>query len=155
MNIEDIQKLLHHRPPYLMVSEVLEHSPFQITTLKNHQGTEAHLTGHFPGHPVVPGAMIQELCTQSAGLLLTLHHGPVDNYDSRTTKGHAIAVLHKVKNAKYLKMTSPHRTLKAQVELVHSIENLFEFRARVSQDDILVAKMSFQLLNLDDSVLDV
>jgi 3-hydroxyacyl-[acyl-carrier-protein] dehydratase len=155
MDTDKIQTLLHHRPPYLMVSEVIEHSPEQITTLKQHEGDEGHLTGHFPGHPVVPGAMMQELCTQSAGILLTVHHSPVKDYDSRTTKGHALGVLHKVKNARYLKMASPQRPLTAQVELVHSIDNLFEFKARVLQDENLVAKMTFQLLNLSDSVLDI
>ena len=155
MDKEKIQTLLHHRPPYLMVSEVIEHSPVQIKTIKNHEGSEGHLTGHFPGHPVVPGAMMQELCTQSAGILLTIHHSPVKDYDSRTTKGYALGVLHKVKNARYLKMASPQRSLTGHVELTHSIDNLFEFKAKVFQDENLVAKMTFQLLNLNDSVLDI
>ena len=87
MNKEQIKNILHQREPYLMVDQVLHISEKTIHTCKNHQGNEAHVQGHFPGAPVVPGAMLQEICTQSAGILITQYYSPVLNYNSNTTKG--------------------------------------------------------------------
>ena len=74
METTEIKTLLHHREPYLLVDKVLEINPHKIKTQKIHTGSEFYIQGHFPGAPVVPGAMQQEMCTQAAGLLLTKYH---------------------------------------------------------------------------------
>ena len=84
----DIQKLLHHRDPYLLIDEVLEISETGITSIKTvNLENDFYLKGHFPNAPVVPGAMMQEMTTQSAGLLMTHFFSPIKNYDSESTKG--------------------------------------------------------------------
>ena len=153
MKNTEIEKLLHHRAPYLMVSEVLEISDNMIRTQKIHDGNEAHIKGHFPGTPVIPGAMLQEICTQSAGILLTKYHSPVANYNSEITKGYALGVLNKVSSAKFLKIVKPTSPVIAEVYLVSNIDNLFKFKARVKQNDELVAKLSFNLMNISDEYL--
>jgi 3-hydroxyacyl-[acyl-carrier-protein] dehydratase len=153
MKETEITKLLHHRPPYLLVSEVIEHSKTSIETIKSFSGDEFFLQGHFPGAPIVPGAMIQEFCTQSAGILLTKYHCPVENYDSETTKGHAIGVLNKVEFAKYLSIVKPMSSINAKIELISSESNLFKFKAKVFQDGTLKAKLLFNLVNISDDYL--
>jgi 3-hydroxyacyl-[acyl-carrier-protein] dehydratase len=153
MKETEITKLLHHRPPYLLVSEVVEHSKTSIETIKSFSGDEFFLQGHFPGAPIVPGAMIQEFCTQSAGILLTKYHCPVENYDSETTKGHAIGVLNKVEFAKYLSIVKPMSSINAKIELISSESNLFKFKAKVFQDGTLKAKLLFNLVNISDDYL--
>jgi 3-hydroxyacyl-[acyl-carrier-protein] dehydratase len=153
MKETEITKLLHHRPPYLLVSEVIEHSKTSIETIKSFSGDEFFLQGHFPGAPIVPGAMIQEFCTQSAGILLTKYHCPVENYDSETTKGHAIGVLNKVEFAKYLSIVKPVSSINAKIELISSESNLFKFKAKVFQDGTLKAKLLFNLVNISDDYL--
>jgi 3-hydroxyacyl-[acyl-carrier-protein] dehydratase len=153
MNETEISKLLHHRPPYLLVSEVLEHSKSSIETLKSFTGNEFFLQGHFPGAPVVPGAMLQEFCTQSAGILLTKYHCPVEGYDSEKTKGHAIGVLNKVEFAKYLSIVKPDRPITAKIELISNESNLYKFKAKVFQDTTVKAKLLFNLVNISDDYL--
>ncbi len=153
MNQIEIQELLHHRNPYLMVSEVTNSTDREIQSIKVFSGEEFFIKGHFPGAPVVPGAMIQELCTQTAGILITKHHCPVDNYSSNKTKGWALGVLNKVNGAKYLGIVQPKGELKATVKLVDKKDNLFKFSAKVYQDEKLKAKMSFNLVNISDDYL--
>ncbi len=153
MELLEIKKLLHHREPYLMVSKVLHLSASEIETQCVHRGDEGHLRGHFPGAPVVPGAMIQEFCTQSAGILITKHYSPVENYDSEKTKGYALGVLNKIEFAKYLEIVKPSHSLEAKVELVENVDNLFKFKARVFQQGVLKAKLKFNLVNISDSYL--
>ncbi len=154
METEQIKKYLHQRSPYLMVSKVIELDKKTIYTKKSHSGQEPHIKGHFPGMPVIPGAMIQEFCTQSAGILITKYYSPVDNYDSSKTKGHALGVLNKIEYAKFLTIAKPQYDLFAKVELIDHFENLFKFEARVMQKETLVSKIRFNLVNLKDTILE-
>jgi 3-hydroxyacyl-[acyl-carrier-protein] dehydratase len=153
MNKKEIKKLLHHREPYLMVDEVIESSPKSIHTKKIHDGNEPHVQGHFPNMPVVPGAMLQEFCTQSAGILMTQYHSPVKDYDSEKTKGWAIGVLNKIQYAKYLGIVKPDKVITAKVDLYEKENNLFKFKAKVFQQGKLKAKLSFNLVIAKDEIL--
>jgi len=153
MDREAIKELLHHREPYLMVDRVDALSADHVCGVKLHRGDEAYLTGHFPGAPVVPGAMLQELCTQSAGLLLTRFHSGVPDYNSKHTRGYAIGVLNKVGYAKYYDMVKPDGEIIADVDLLEAMGNLFKFRAKVVQSGRLKAKLQFSLMNLSDRYL--
>ncbi|MDG2144031.1 MAG: hypothetical protein P8N31_10785 [Planctomycetota bacterium] len=148
-----VKVLLHHREPYLMVDRVDALSPEEVTGVKVHRGDEPYLKAHFPGAPIVPGAMLQELCTQSAGVLITQFHAPVEDYDSETTQGYALGVLSKVQRAKYMGIVKVDRDVSAEVQLVDQIGALFSFTARVYQDGTLKAKLAFQLTNISDEHL--
>jgi 3-hydroxyacyl-[acyl-carrier-protein] dehydratase len=73
VNVEQIQQLLPHRYPFLLVDRVIEIVPDQsVVAIKNVTINEPFFTGHFPGHPVMPGVLIVEAMAQSAGLLTQL-----------------------------------------------------------------------------------
>lgn len=153
MNTSDITELLHQREPYLMVSEITECDQKKIKAKKIFSGEEFFLKGHFPDAPVVPGAMIQEFCTQSAGILISKYHSPVENYNSKSTKGHALGVLRKVNYAKFISIVKPTDFIECEVELEEKIENLFHFKARVIQNSQVMAKIGFTLTNISDDHL--
>lgn len=153
MNITQIEETLHQRRPYLMVDEVIEINKDRIKTLKVHHGDEAHIHGHFPGAPVVPGAMLQEICTQSAGILISKFYSPVKDYNSQTTKGWALGVLKKVNYAKFQEITKPDKEILAVVDLIDFEQQLFKFSAKIFQDNQLKAKFSFNLVNISDEYI--
>jgi UDP-3-O-[3-hydroxymyristoyl] N-acetylglucosamine deacetylase/3-hydroxyacyl-[acyl-carrier-protein] dehydratase len=70
MDIEQIMKLLPHRPPFLMVDRILKVEGNKIVGVKNVTMNEAYFQGHFPGHPIMPGVLQLEAMAQVAGLLL-------------------------------------------------------------------------------------
>jgi len=73
MDIVEIQKLLPHRYPFLMVDRILEWERLKsVVGIKNVTINEAHFQGHFPGAPVMPGVLIIESMAQVGGLLLLL-----------------------------------------------------------------------------------
>lgn len=83
----NILKRLHHRRPYLLIDDVIEYSRTMIHATSRRVVEDYYLQGHFPGAPVVPGAMMQEMTTQAAGLLIAECYSPVPDYDSTFTKG--------------------------------------------------------------------
>ena len=152
LNLTEIKVLLHHREPYLMVDRVEELNPFKVRGVKVHRGDEAHLAGHFPGAPVVPGAMLQELCTQSAGVLMTRFYSPVEDYDSEATT----ACDWRAQQGRVCQILcdcEADSDVVADVELVEHMGDLFKFRATVRQQDELVAKLRFSLVIASDAVL--
>ena len=70
MDVKEIQKLLAHRYPFLLVDRVVElELGKKLIGFKNVTINEDFFNGHFPGHPVMPGVLILEALAQAAALL--------------------------------------------------------------------------------------
>jgi len=71
LDVKEIMKILPHRYPFLMVDKIIE---FDIAKravgIKNVTVNEPFFSGHFPGNPIMPGAMILEAMAQVGGILL-------------------------------------------------------------------------------------
>jgi 3-hydroxyacyl-[acyl-carrier-protein] dehydratase len=71
LDINDIQKILPHRYPFLLVDAIVEMERLKrIVGIKNVTFNEPHLQGHFPGKPIMPGVLIIEAMAQTGGVLL-------------------------------------------------------------------------------------
>ena len=151
--IIDIKKRLHHRAPYLLIDQVIEASADFIHVQKKPQAEEFYLQGHFPGTPVVPGAMMQEMTTQAAGLLISEFYSPVPDYDSQKTKGYALGVLRSVHNAKYKKFVRPDQVLDIKVQFLMRVENSFRFKAFIEVMNEKVMMNEFTLMNISEDQL--
>jgi UDP-3-O-[3-hydroxymyristoyl] N-acetylglucosamine deacetylase/3-hydroxyacyl-[acyl-carrier-protein] dehydratase len=67
-DINDIEKMLPHRFPFLMVDKVMEIGEESIIGVKNITMNEPIFTGHFPGNPVFPGVLMIEAMAQVGGI---------------------------------------------------------------------------------------
>ncbi len=77
LDVEVIQRLLPHRPPFLLVDRVTSWSPDdRLTAIKAVTMNEPFFVGHFPGHPVMPGVLILEALAQACALLAILSLPP-------------------------------------------------------------------------------
>jgi 3-hydroxyacyl-[acyl-carrier-protein] dehydratase len=71
LNVQQIEDLLPHRPPFLLVDRVVEMEPGKrIVAVKCVTMNEPFFVGHFPGAPVMPGVLIIEAMAQTAAVLV-------------------------------------------------------------------------------------
>lgn len=68
---EEIQKLLPHRYPFLLVDKIIDYVPEKLAVgVKNVTVNEPQFQGHFPERPLMPGVLIVEAMAQVGGIIL-------------------------------------------------------------------------------------
>ena len=137
VTIADIQRLLPHRYPFLLVDRVVALEPNKrVLAYKNVSINEPFFQGHFPGNPVMPGVLVIEALAQAGGLLTQLSRDPGAG-DGQTF------YLVKVDNAKFSRMVVPGDTLELDVELKRRIRNMAQYVgiARVDGEQVACAEI--------------
>jgi 3-hydroxyacyl-[acyl-carrier-protein] dehydratase len=134
INVEQIQELLPHRYPFLLVDRVVEIVPdVSVVALKNVTINEPFFQGHFPGHPVMPGVLIIEAMAQAAGLLTQLSRR------FKGDKGSPLFYLVKVDNARFSAPVIPGDQLRFEVSQKRLVRGMGLFVARSLVDGKEVA----------------
>ncbi len=152
---ESVEDYLHHRPPYLLVERIIDIQPTEIVTQMTLTGQEFFLTGHFPGAPILPGAMMQEFTTQSAGVLIAAKYNPMREFNTHDPlfNAYALGVLVKVKQARYKGFARPGDVLRATVSLQEHVSGRFDFSARITVGRQTIMRNAFQLTNIESRLL--
>ena len=71
LSVTDIQKIIPHRYPFLLVDRIIELEPMKRAVgIKSVTFNEAFFQGHFPGQPVMPGVLILEAMAQVGGVAM-------------------------------------------------------------------------------------
>ena len=67
-DINDIENMLPHRYPFLLIDKIMEITEDGIIGVKNVTKNEPYFQGHFPGNPVMPGVLQIEAMAQTGGV---------------------------------------------------------------------------------------
>jgi len=71
MDVVEIMEIIPHRYPFLLVDKIVEFVPKErIVGIKNVTMNEPFFQGHFPGHPIFPGALLIEAMAQVGCILM-------------------------------------------------------------------------------------
>ena len=152
---DNVEDYLHHRSPYLLVHEIVEIQDRQIHTRHIVAEDSFFIQGHFPGAPIMPGAMMQELSTQSAGVLIAANFNPMEKYDTHDPffNEWALGVLVKVKHARYRGFVRPGDVLDATVTIEEQVGDVFDFACKIRCNETVIMQNQFQLMNIKSSAL--
>jgi 3-hydroxyacyl-[acyl-carrier-protein] dehydratase len=153
--MQTIEDHIHHRDPFLLIDKIVESSSNFIQTQKYVSGDEFFCQGHFPGAPVVPGSLMHEMTTQTAGVLIAKYHNPMSDYNTHDPfhNPYALGVLHKTKFAKYKGFAKPKDTLNIKVTLIDSQDSYFTFKGEITVNDKIIMKNEFCLCNIESKLL--
>ena len=142
LDVEGIQKLLPHRPPFLLVDRVVEFVPNQrLVGWKGVTMNEPFFPGHFPGHPVMPGVLILEALAQAGALLAIMSIGP--------EAADKITYLMGIDGAKFRKPVVPGDRLELHVEVTKQKGAVWKENARAIVDGQVVAEAEFMAMLAD------
>jgi 3-hydroxyacyl-[acyl-carrier-protein] dehydratase len=146
---------LHHRPPYLLLKSIIDLQPDVCTALAEVSDVAPLLAGHFPGAPILPGALMQEMTTQTAGVLIAGRHNPMREYntDDPDFNPYALGVLVRVKSARYRGFARPGDCLQIRVLLECRIDQVFDFAGQITCRGATIMKNRFQLANIPTAQL--
>jgi len=132
IDIHEIQKLLPHRYPFLLIDRVLEYTPGEsLVGIKNITFNEPQFTGHFPQRVIMPGVLILEALAQATGLLA---FKSVE--DLRTDN--SLYYLAGIDNARFKRPVEPGDQLRLEVKIVKNKRNLWKFSGEATVDGELV-----------------
>ncbi|MFN7584741.1 MAG: bifunctional UDP-3-O-[3-hydroxymyristoyl] N-acetylglucosamine deacetylase/3-hydroxyacyl-ACP dehydratase [Bacteroidota bacterium] len=120
--LDQIEKTLPHRHPFLFVDKIVELSDTHIVGIKNVTFNEWFFPGHFPGNPVMPGVLQIEALAQTGGILC-INSMPEGKYDTYFLK---------IDNCKFKQMVRPGDTMVLKLEMTGPIRRgICEMRGTV------------------------
>jgi UDP-3-O-[3-hydroxymyristoyl] N-acetylglucosamine deacetylase/3-hydroxyacyl-[acyl-carrier-protein] dehydratase len=130
-DIHQIEKILPHRYPFLLIDKVIELSKTHVVAIKNITYNEPYFQGHFPGNYVMPGVLQAEALAQAGGFIAI----PLDSEDKYDT------YFLKIENCKFKQKVVPGDTLILKMELLHPIRRgICEMRGTIFVGDKLVTE---------------
>ncbi len=139
MDSREIQSLLPHRFPFLLVDRIIELEPnVKITGLKNVTINEPFFQGHFPGYPVMPGVLIIEAMAQIAGILA---------YRSGV-QGDTVYFM-SIEKAKFRKPVIPGDQLLLKLNVLQQRGSVWKFSGEAFVDEKLVSEVEFTAMITD------
>lgn len=146
ITIAEIQKLLPHRYPFLLVDRVIEHVPGEsITAIKNVTINEPFFPGHFPDAPIMPGMLILEALAQAGGILVSKSlEGPL---------GNRIFMFTGVEKAKFRRPVVPGDQLVLRCFDIKRRMTLCKMRAQATVDGQVVAEAELSAAVVDGAAL--
>jgi len=131
MDIQQIQSLLPHRYPFLLVDRVIESEPGKrLVAIKNVTINEPFFQGHFPSKAVMPGVLLIEAMAQATGLLAM---------ESAEVPKEAIYYLVGVDKARFKRPVVPGDQLVFEVEVIKHKREIWVFSAEAKVDGSMAA----------------
>jgi 3-hydroxyacyl-[acyl-carrier-protein] dehydratase len=138
LDATQIQALIPHRYPFLLVDRVIELEPGKRAVgLKHISMSDGYLQGHFPGYPVMPGVLIVEALAQTGAVLVMQDAGNAG----------LLPFFARIDNCRFRQPVRPGDTLRLEVEVTSFRPPVGKAHARALVGELLAceADLTFAL----------
>ncbi|MEF3192236.1 MAG: 3-hydroxyacyl-ACP dehydratase FabZ [Campylobacterales bacterium] len=140
----EIEKILPHRFPLLLVDRVIEIIPGEsIRAYKNISIGEHVFQGHFPGHPIYPGVYIIEGMAQAGGILAFKSSANPEEYANK------VVYFMSIDGAKFRSPVKPGDRLEYRLSVLKHKAAIWVLKGEAYVDDKMVAEAELKAMIVD------
>ena len=129
----EILAAIPHRPPMLLVDQIVSRDEQRIVCRKLIRPDEYFVQGHYPGFPLVPGVILCEAAMQSGAILLS----------RQAADQEGVPVATRLNEVKFRRMVRPGDTIEMHVQIDERLQDTFFLSAKVTVDGQVAARLSF------------
>ena len=145
MDVIEIQEIIPHRFPFLLVDRVTEvNSGESLIGFKNVSIGEQVFQGHFPGHPIYPGVMILEGLAQAGGILAFKSMNM-----TKEQAAQKVVYFMSIDNAKFRAPVRPGDRLEYRVTVIKNKGTIWMLDGKAYVDDKIVAQAELKAMVVD------
>jgi len=138
MSREDIEKIIPHREPFILIDKIIEIEPGRrVKGIKYVRQEEYYFKGHFPSNPIMPGVLIVEAIAQAGAIAVLM---------LQENKG-KLVLFAGIDKARFKRIVRPGDELVIEVEMENFKRNVGKARGRamVGDDIACTADIMFAL----------
>ncbi len=145
-NVIEIQKILPHRYPFLLVDRITDLKQGEyIEGFKNVSISEPVFQGHFPDHPIYPGVMIIEGMAQAGGVLA---FKSMDDASQEEIENKVVYFM-SIDKAKFRAPVTPGDQLIYKINVIKNKGAVWQLDAKAYVDDKVVAQAELKAMIVD------
>ena len=133
MTTPSILDAIPHRPPFLLVDEIVELDEQRIVCRKTFTGDEFWFAGHYPDYPLTPGVILCEAAMQAGAILLAQQTDGIDG----------VPVATRMNDVRFKKMVRPGDTIQLDVAITDRVSNAYYLTGKVTVDGQLAVRLNF------------
>jgi 3-hydroxyacyl-[acyl-carrier-protein] dehydratase len=133
MSLEKIHSLIPHRPPMLLVDEIVEQNDSSILCRKTFRADEYFYQGHYPDNPITPGVILCEAAVQAGAILVAL----------KKDSDQGMPVLARITDSRFKQIVKPGQTVDLHATLDDFTAGFCFFSGKVVCDGKLAVRLKY------------
>jgi 3-hydroxyacyl-[acyl-carrier-protein] dehydratase len=148
-----LEALLPHRPPFLLVDEVDEHEPgVRCVALRTLRDDDFWFAGHFPGNPVMPGVLIVEALAQTATVAAASAAMGGDSAGGSTAG--KIGLFAGIDKVRFKRVVKPGDTMRLEAEIIAVHGPVGRAKVKATVDGQLACRGELMFAIVDASAIE-
>jgi 3-hydroxyacyl-[acyl-carrier-protein] dehydratase len=134
--VNEIEKLIPHRPPFLFVDSIVSHEGETLVARRTWRADEDFYRGHYPGAPITPGVLLCESVFQAGALLMA-------RLQAGTGGPGGVPLLSKVSDVRFRLPVYPGDTTDIEVRRTETVGDFHFLRGTMRNGDKRVLTVDF------------
>jgi 3-hydroxyacyl-[acyl-carrier-protein] dehydratase len=134
MTLDTIHAAIPHRPPFLMVDEIVAQEANRIICRKTFTGKEFFFAGHYPKHPIVPGVLLCEAAMQAGAVLMS---------SIQSTAKNGMPVVTRMNDVRFKHIVRPGDTIEIEAKLREKMGDAYFFDGKITCNGKSAVRLEF------------